>query len=123
VTGYISIGDLALELGTSCQKLGKLIKHNNIETKSRYNREKTSYSKTVTMDASKTIKELLPNFNMEKHSRIKLKKEDVKTKKVKRKEYSDEQFVNPIVGRYWGNGNDERWGQGIRAYWARERLR
>jgi hypothetical protein len=117
----ITIGNLAKELKTSNQKLGRLIKHYDLEFEIQY--KKGSQRRVLTVETAEKIKELLPKFEMPVFSRIKSQKEGTKpkTKKGRHKECSDEQFVNPIVGRYWGSGKEERWGQGIRTYWEKER--
>ncbi len=118
---YIAVGELSKELKTSNQKLGRLIKHYGLEFEIQY--KKCSQRKVVTEETAEKIKELLPKFELPVFSRIKSRIEGTKpkTKRVKRKEYLDDQFVNPIVGRYWGSGKEERWGQGIRTYWEKER--
>ena len=120
---YIAVGELSKELKTSNQKLGRLIKHYDLEFEIQY--KKGSQRRGLTVETAEKIKQLLPKFELPVFSRIKSRIEGTKpkSKRVKHKEYSDEQFRNPIYGRYWGAGKDEKWGQGIRAYWEKENLR
>jgi hypothetical protein len=118
MNGYISIGNLAKELKTSNQKIGQLIKKQGYKVRKFYNPEKKSTEKTVTLKTADRIRMLLPSFEMQKHSRIKLKKEDVVTKFVKHEEDNDEQFKNPIISV---DAKGKTSGMGIESIWAKQR--
>jgi hypothetical protein len=124
---YISVGDLALDLRTSKQKLGRLIREYNLETNTMKVGRKRYRLCVATKEVEK-IKRLIKTFKLPKWSRKceekrkRLKTENEKEPGKTREERSlEELFEDPIISVDLKSGVTG--GQGIEAYWAKERWR
>lgn len=117
---YVAIGELALELGTSCQKAGQIVKYLGIAKRSM--RQGKWYKMCIEEKHVPRIKEVYKDFSVTRDKKEKAKAEEKKSKiKHHIGDNLDRFFTEPIIGRYWGNGTDERWGQGLQTVWEKER--
>jgi len=113
---YVTIGDLALQLGTSRKRIGQIVRANKIEiAKKRVQAPKGEfyYAKAVSDTSVIQIQELLQKFNPPK---------DKRQKKGKIEEVPADVSYGEgiIISQDFKTG--QTWGQGIRAWWERERV-
>lgn len=113
---YVSIGALAIDLKTSNQKIGQII--NSLEIERKTVRDGKWYNKCIAVADVDRIKAAIKDFRVDQTGR----KGKPSPEKVDHYigDNSDKLVVNPIVGLYWGAGEEVRIGQGIWAYWDRE---
>lgn len=113
---YVAIGALALELGTSCQMAGQIVKHLGIPKRSM--RQGKWYKMCIEEKHVPRIKEVYKDFSVTKEKKEKPKVENKKAKdKCTARDNSDKLFRNPIVSVDLRTGVTG--GQGIWAYWAK----
>jgi hypothetical protein len=115
MTGYITIGNLALELKTSNQKIGQIIKAKNIAVKRKNTGNNTH--RYITLSAAKLIREAVKDFKVTQTKGGVGKKKKPEGEVVG--ENSDRLFRNPIISVDLKAGRT--CGQGIWEYWKRER--